>query len=131
MSIGLVIDVLVKAMVVGFSLYPVVRPDSSHFAGKAMGVRAVLYPATTILIPVLWLVAGQPSPYPFVADIALGIPFALDAGANVLGLFAIKGFDAICTRSAGSACRSRSGWPSRHSSLSAGSCSGWCSALAR
>lgn len=95
MSIGLVIDVLVKAMVVGFSLYPIVRPDSSHFAGKAMGVRAMLYPATTLLIPLVWLVAGQPSPYPFVADIALGIPFALDAGANVLGLFAIKGFDAI------------------------------------
>jgi len=94
-SIGLVIDVLVKAMVVGFSLYPIVRPDSSHFAGKAMGVRALLYPATTLLIPLVWLVAGRPSPYPFVADIALGIPFALDAGANVFGLFAIPGFDAL------------------------------------
>jgi hypothetical protein len=94
-SIGLVIDVLVKAMVVGFSLYPIARPDSSHFAGKAMGVRAVFYPATTLLIPLVWLVAGRPGPYPFVADIALGIPFALDAGANVFGLFAIKGFDAI------------------------------------
>jgi hypothetical protein len=95
MSIDLVVDVLVKAMVVGFSLYPVVRPGSSHFAGKAMGVRAVLYPAATLLIPLVWLVAGRPSPYPFLDDIALGIPFALDAGANVLGLFAVKGFDAI------------------------------------
>ena len=95
MSIGLVIDVIVKAMVIALSFYPVVRPDPSRFAGKAMGVRAVLYPATTVLIPLVWLAAGRPGPYPFAADIALGIPFALDAGANVLGLFAIKGFDAI------------------------------------
>ena len=65
MSIGLVIDVLVKAMVVGFSLYPIVRPDSSHFAGKAMGVRAVFYPATTLLIPLVWLVAGRAGPIAF------------------------------------------------------------------
>ena len=54
-----------------------------------------VYPATTLLIPLL--VARRRAglgPYPFVADIALGIPFALDAGANVFGLFAIKGFDA-------------------------------------
>jgi hypothetical protein len=95
MSIGLVIDVIVKAMVVGLSLYPVLRPSSSHFAGKAMGVRAILYPAFTLLIPLVWLAAGRPGPYPFAADVALGIPFAFDAGANVLGLFAIKGFDAI------------------------------------
>jgi hypothetical protein len=95
MSIGLVIDVLIKAMVIGFALYPIFRPDASHFAGKAMGVRAVFYPATTLLIPPLWLVAGRPGPYPFAADIALGIPFALDAGANVFGLFAIPRFDAI------------------------------------
>jgi hypothetical protein len=95
MSIGLVIDVIVKAMVVGLSLYPVLRPSSSHFSGKAMGVRAILYPAFMLLIPLVWLAAGRPGPYPFAADIALGIPFALDAGANVLGLFAIKGFDAI------------------------------------
>jgi hypothetical protein len=95
MSIGLVIDVVVKALVVGLSLYPILRPGSSHFAGKAMGVRAVLYPMSTLAIPALWLVAGRPSPYPFAADICLGIPFLLDAGSNVLGLFAIRGFDAI------------------------------------
>lgn len=73
MSIGLVIDVLVKAMVIGLSLYPVVRPDSSHFAGKAMGVRAVLYPATTLVIPFVWLAAGRPGPYPFVADLVMSL----------------------------------------------------------
>lgn len=95
MDRGLIVDLVVKIAVVGFALYPLARPSSSHFAGKAMGVRAFIYPASTLLIPLVWLLAGRPGPYPFLADIALGLPFAVDAGSNVFGLFAIKGFDAI------------------------------------
>jgi hypothetical protein len=90
-----IVAILVKLLVVGLAVYPLIRPDSSHFAGKAMGVRALLYPAMMLLIPAIWLLAGQPHPYPALADIALALPFAIDAGANVLGLFAIRGFDAI------------------------------------
>jgi hypothetical protein len=92
---GLIVDLAIKALVVGLSLYPLARPGSSHFAGKAMGARALLYPATTLLIPAVWLLSGRPSPYPVLADAALGLPFVVDAGANVLGLFAIQGFDVI------------------------------------
>lgn len=95
MELGLAVDVAVKAAVLGLSLYPLVRPGSSHFAGKAMGVRAILYPATTLLIPATWWLAGRPEPYPFLADIALGLPFVLDAAGNAFGLFAIKGFDVL------------------------------------
>jgi hypothetical protein len=95
MEVGLLVDVIVKLAVVGFALVPVVRPESSHFEGKAMGVRAWLYPATTLVIPAIWFLSGRPGPYPFLADIALGLPFLVDAAANVLGLFAIHGFDAI------------------------------------
>lgn len=95
MDPGLAVDLVVKAAVIGLSLYPLVRPGSGHFAGKAMGARALLYAPMTLVIPAIWLLAGQPGPYPFLADIALGLPFAIDAGANVLGLFAIKGFDAL------------------------------------
>ncbi|OGO53796.1 MAG: hypothetical protein A2V84_09950 [Chloroflexi bacterium RBG_16_70_13] len=95
MTPELALDLLVKAAVIGLSLYPLARPGSSHFAGKAMGVRAVLYPATTFLIPATWWLAGRPEPYPFLADIALGLPFVLDAAGNVFGWFAFKGFDAI------------------------------------
>jgi hypothetical protein len=94
-SAWLAIDVAVKVAVVAFALYPLVDPGSSHFAGKAMGVRAVIYPAFTLLIPATWLLSRRPKPYPFLADIALGLPFAIDAGANVLGLFDITGFDAF------------------------------------
>jgi hypothetical protein len=91
----LVVDIAVKLLVVGLSLYPLARPGSSHFAGKAMGARALLYPAMTLVIPAIWLLSGRPSPYPVLADVAFGLPFAVDAGANVLGCFAIPGFDAI------------------------------------
>lgn len=95
MDVGLLVDLLVKAGVIGFSAYPLARPGSSHFAGKAMRVRALLYPIATILIPLAWLLAGRPSPYPVLADIALCLPFAVDAGSNVFDLFAIHGFDVI------------------------------------
>ena len=95
MDVGLVLDVVVKLAVVGFALYPTVRPESSHFQGKAMGVRAWLYPAATLVIPAIWVLSGRPGPYPFLADIALGLPFLVDAAANVFGLFEIQGFDAI------------------------------------
>ncbi len=52
-------------------------------------------PTATVLIPAIWLVAGRPEPYPFIADIALGIPFLVDAAGNVFGLFSITRFDAI------------------------------------
>jgi hypothetical protein len=89
------VDIAVKVAVVAFSLYPLIDPDSSHFAGKAMGVRALVYPAFLVLIPAVWLAARRPVPYPYVADIALGLPFLIDAGANVLGLFAQSGFDVL------------------------------------
>jgi hypothetical protein len=73
-ELGLALDVTVKAAVVGLSLYPLARPGSKHFAGKAMGVRALIYPATTLLIPAVWWLSGRPDPYPFLADIALGLP---------------------------------------------------------
>ena len=89
------LDLAVKVAVFVFALIPIVRPDASHFAGKAMGVRAALYPAIALVFPAIWLLAGRPNPYPVAADIAFGLPFAIDAGANVIGLFAIPRFDAI------------------------------------
>ena len=91
----LLLDLAIKVAVVALSLYPLVDPNASHFAGKAMGARAVMYQAFTLLIPVIWLASGRPSPFPYLADIALGLPFAVDAAGNVFGLFAISGFDAL------------------------------------
>jgi hypothetical protein len=92
---GLVAVLASKGLVIALSVHPLLRPESSHFAGKAMGIRAAFYPAATLLIPMVWLASGRPAPYPVLADVALAVPFIVDAGANVLGLFAIRGFDAI------------------------------------
>ena len=95
MEWALLLDLAIKVGVIGFALVPLVRPESSHFAGKAMGVRAILYPAMVLVIPALWLIAGRPSPYPVAADIAFALPFLIDAASNVFGLFAIPRFDMI------------------------------------
>lgn len=93
--LAVVIDLGVKAAALGLSLYPMARRGATHFAGKAMGFRAAVYPPFLVLIPVAWLLSGQPGPYPFLADILLGIPFLVDAAGNVFGWFAIKRFDII------------------------------------
>lgn len=90
-----ILDLAVKVCAVALALVPVLAPDSSHFEGKAMGVRAVLWPISTIVIPVVWQARGRPRPYPYLADIALVMPFLLDAAGNVFGWFAIDGFDAL------------------------------------
>ena len=95
MSLELLVDIAVKVVVVGLSLFPLLRRGASHFEGKAMSVRAALYPLAILVIPLTWLVSGRPEPYPFLADIALALPFAIDAAGNVFGLFAIRRFDAI------------------------------------
>src|SRR5262245_34397067 len=60
-----------------------------------MGIRAIVYPSFMVLIPGIWLLAGRPTPYPFLADIALAIPFLVDAAGNVFDWFAIERFDVI------------------------------------
>lgn len=75
MEPGLLALLVVKTAVVGLSVAPLLRSDAARFAGKAMGVRAILYPASTLLIPAIWLFAGRPTPYPFLADVAFGLPF--------------------------------------------------------
>jgi hypothetical protein len=89
----LALDIAIKVLTVGLALYPLLDPNSSHFQGKAMGVRALIYPWATVLIPAAWWIRGRPSPYPYLADIALAAPFAFDAAGNVFGWFALPGFD--------------------------------------
>ena len=90
-----ILDLAVKVVAVALALLPLVAPDSSHFAGKAMGVRALVWPLSTIVIPLAWYGRGRPRPYPYLADIALVMPLLLDAAGNVFGWFAISGFDAL------------------------------------
>jgi hypothetical protein len=90
-----IVDLAVKAITIVLALVPLLDPGSSHFEGKAMGVRAVVWPLVTIAIPLIWYLRGRPRPYPYLADIALVLPFLFDAAANVFGWFAVSGFDAL------------------------------------
>jgi len=64
-ALPLLVDLAVKVAVVGLSLYPLRDPGSSHCAGKAMGIRALLYPGFTLLSPAVWFLSGRPGRYPF------------------------------------------------------------------
>lgn len=90
-----IVNLAVKAVAVTLALIPLVDPSASHFAGKAMTARALVYPWAAIAIPAIWLARGRPRPYPYLADLALVAPFLLDAAGNVFGWFATAGFDAI------------------------------------
>ena len=90
-----IVDLAVKFVAVTLALVPLVDPSGSHFAGKAMAVRALVYPWAALALPATWWARGRPRPYPFLADIALVAPFLLDAAGNVFGWFATPGFDAL------------------------------------
>lgn len=90
-----ILDLAIKVIAVAVAIVPLIDPSSSHFQGKAMGVRAVIWPLSTVAIPLVWQLRGRPRPYPFLADIALVMPFLFDAAANDLGWFDTKGFDAL------------------------------------
>ena len=88
----LIADLAVKILAVALVLVPIVDPGLSQYTGKAVGVRAALWPLLALFVPAWWLAAGRPRPYPFVADILIVIPFLLDAAGNLLGLVAQPGF---------------------------------------
>jgi hypothetical protein len=91
----LLVDLAVKAIAVGLPLYAIVALDAAHGAGTAIVVRLLAYPISVAVVPLLWLSAGRPRPYPFLADIALVVPFILDAARIGLELSSSRVLDAL------------------------------------
>jgi hypothetical protein len=87
MRLAPILNVVAKVLLVALLLYAVANPDMPRFAGKAMGIRAVLYPLATLLIPLGWVLRGRPRPYPHAADTLLAMPFLIDVGGNVANLY--------------------------------------------
>ena len=87
MRLGPKVNIAAKVLLVALLLYAVVNPEMPRFAGKAMGIRAVLYPLATLLIPLGWVLKGRPRPYPHAADTLLAMPFLIDVGGNVANLY--------------------------------------------
>jgi hypothetical protein len=91
----LVADLAIKAIAIALPLYAVVALDAASGAGTAILIRLLVYPLSVAAIPLVWWASGRPSPYPFVADIALVGPFILDAARIGFDLSSKPGLDAL------------------------------------
>ncbi len=77
-----------KGLLVAFLLHGVLFADLPQYQGKGMGWRLLLYPLTTLLVPVVWHVRGRrPRPYPHHLDLVVALPFMLDTAGNAFNLF--------------------------------------------
>jgi hypothetical protein len=84
------IDVAVKVALVALLLFAVARPDLEQFAGKAMTARAIAYPLSALIVPVVWWILrrrGSRAEYPFLLDILVVLPFLIDTAANAANLY--------------------------------------------
>lgn len=79
------VNIAVKvALAAAFFVAIVLTPDSVD--GKAMPLRAPLFLASAVLVPVIALRRGW-RPYPHAADALLAAPFLLDTLGNLFGLY--------------------------------------------
>lgn len=60
---------------------------AQQFAGKAFAWRLVTYPIAGLIVPLGWLMARRPRPYPYAVDNLLVAPFLIDVLGNALDLY--------------------------------------------
>jgi hypothetical protein len=87
----LTIDLVLKAALVLFLLHAVAFPDLPQYQGKGIGWRLLLYPISSILGPLVWLVlrkrGGAGGEYPYLIDICVGLPFLIDTAGNAVNFY--------------------------------------------
>jgi hypothetical protein len=87
----LTIDLVLKAALVLLLLHAVVFPDLPQYQGKGIGWRLLLYPVSSILVPLVWLAmrgrVARGSAYPYLIDICVGLPFLIDTAGNAAGFY--------------------------------------------
>jgi hypothetical protein len=72
-------------------------PDWDRFADKAMGARAVAYPAAALLVTLIWALRGRTRPFPWDIDLLVTAPFLIDVAGNAADLYDTVGwFDDAC-----------------------------------
>ncbi len=86
------LNVAAKALLVGLLLFSVFS-DLERFNGKAMLARALAYPISALVVPVVWWLRGARRPYPHLVDALIVLPFVIDTGGNVLDLYSVYWFD--------------------------------------
>ena len=87
----LTIDLLLKVALVLFLLHAVVFPDLPQYQGKGIGWRLLLYPVSSILVPLVWFAlrrrGGVGGDYPYLIDICVGLPFLIDTAGNAVNFY--------------------------------------------
>jgi hypothetical protein len=81
------LNIAAKLLLVALLYYGITHLELDRFAGKAMGARAVFYPISIVVIPVVWALRGRRPPYPHLADLFLASPFIIDVAGNALDLY--------------------------------------------
>lgn len=84
------IDLASKAALISLLIFAVVRDDLPQFQGKAMAGRALVYPLSVLVVPIIYFFvrrSGRRPEYPYGLDITLGLPFLIDTGGNALNLY--------------------------------------------
>lgn len=85
-----VLNVGLRAVILGVLVDALLHPDAARYAGKAIGTRGLVLLPASLLVPalVLWRRRrGQPADYPVGTDNLYLSIFALDMGGNLLDLY--------------------------------------------
>lgn len=90
-------DLASKALLLALLLTALIAPDLAGVKEKAGTARLVVYPLGGVVIPLWWFAYGRrragddrlagSAPYPWLADLLVTLPWALDLLGNRLGLF--------------------------------------------
>jgi hypothetical protein len=95
-----VVSLVLKAALVALLLFALLHPDWDRFAAKAMGIRAMTYPVSAVLIPIVWFVWSRlrgPIRYPWDVDALIVAPFVIDVAGNAVNFYdTITWFDDFC-----------------------------------
>jgi hypothetical protein len=81
-------NIAIKVLLVAFLAHGAIYSDLPQYQGKGMGWRLLLYPLTTLIVPLVWVARRRlPRPYPHHIDIVVALPFLLDTAGNTFNLF--------------------------------------------
>ncbi|MFP5283540.1 MAG: hypothetical protein ACLGIF_08835 [Actinomycetes bacterium] len=87
-------DLGAKVLLVALLLVALAFPDLSGMKARGAGARLVVYPLGVLAVPVWWYLWRRPRglPFPWVADLLVTSPWAIDLLGNRLNLFDTVGW---------------------------------------
>lgn len=88
---------LAKAALAVLLALAVAFPEWDRFADKAMGARAIAYPAAAMVVVLIWALRGRGKAFPWDIDLLVTAPFLIDVAGNAADLYDTVGnFDDAC-----------------------------------